>query len=71
MDLTAMAIQALAPYYNSEQTYTYERMGEKVTQTVRATVDEALECLSGRQQEDGGFVSMGSANSESCSQVIT
>ena len=71
VDLTAMAIQALAPYYNSEQTYTYERMGEKVTQTVRATVDEALECLSGRQQEDGGFVSMGSANSESCSQVIT
>lgn len=71
VDLTAMAIQALAPYYNSEQTYTYERMGRKVTQTVRQSVDEALKCLSDRQLDSGGFISMGFENSESCSQVIT
>lgn len=70
VDMTAMTIQALAPYYNSEQSYTYERMGVQVTQTVRQTVDEALECLSKRQESSGGYVSMGFENCESCCQVI-
>ena len=56
-DMTAMAIQALAPYY-------------KTNETVKAAVDKALDVLSGLQQGDGGFGSWGTINSESCAQVI-
>ena len=56
-DMTAMAIQALAPYY-------------KTNETVKAAVDKALEALSTLQRSDGGFGSWGTVNSESCAQVI-
>lgn len=56
-DMTAMAIQALAPYY-------------KTNETVKAAVDKALEALSALQHSDGGFDSWGTVNSESCAQVI-
>ena len=56
-DMTAMAIQALAPYY-------------KTNETVKAAVDKALEALSALQRNDGGFGSGGTVNSESCAQVI-
>ena len=56
-DMTAMAIQALAPYY-------------KTNETVKAAVDKALEALSALQCSDGGFDSWGTVNSESCAQVI-
>ena len=56
-DMTAMAIQALAPYY-------------KTNETVKAAVDKALEALSALQRPDGGFGSWGTVNSESCDQVI-
>ena len=56
-DMTAMAIQALAPYY-------------KTNETVKAAVDKALEALSALQHSDGGFGSWGTVNSESCAQVI-
>ncbi len=56
-DMTAMAIQALAPYY-------------KTNETVKAAVDKALEALSTLQRNDGGFGSWGTINSESCAQVI-
>ena len=56
-DMTAMAIQALAPYY-------------KTNETVKAAVDKALEALSALQRNDGGFGSWGTVNSESCDQVI-
>ena len=56
-DMTAMAIQSLAPYY-------------KTNETVKAAVDKALDVLSGLQQGDGGFGSWGTVNSESCAQVI-
>ena len=52
-----MAIQALAPYY-------------KTNETVKAAVDKALEALSTLQRNDGGFGSWGTINSESCAQVI-
>src|SRR5699024_12158529 len=57
VDMTAMAIQALAPYYNDEKSYTYEQIAaeKKVTKTVREVVDEALDCLSEAQLEDGDF----------------
>ena len=56
-DMTAMAIQALAPYY-------------KTNETVKAAVDKALEALSALQCTDGGFGSWDTVNSESCAQVI-
>ena len=56
-DMTAMAIQSLAPYY-------------KTNETVKAAVDKALEALSALQRNDGGFGSWGTVNSESCAQVI-
>lgn len=56
-DLSAMAIQALAPYYAQNA-------------DVRAAVDRALTILSKRQQADGGYVSWGSACSESPAQVL-
>ena len=56
-DMTAMAIQSLAPYY-------------KANETVKAAVDKALETLSALQRNDGGFDSWGTVNSESCAQVI-
>lgn len=56
-DMTAMAIQALAPYYKTDE-------------TVKAAVDKALEALSALQRTDGGFDSWGTVNSESCAQVI-
>ena len=56
-DMTAMAIQALALYY-------------KTNETVKAAVDKALEALSALQRNDGGFGSWGTINSESCAQVI-
>ena len=56
-DMTAMAIQALAPYYETNE-------------TVKAAVNKALDTLSGLQCADGGFGSWGTVNSESCAQVI-
>ena len=55
-DMTAVAIQALAPYYGSNE-------------SVKAAVDKALEVLSAMQTENGGFISSGSENSESSAQV--
>lgn len=57
-DMTGMAIQALAPYYNKNE-------------KVKAAVDKALDVLSDMQDENGGYASWGTVNSESCAQVIT
>ena len=56
-DMTAMAIQSLAPYY-------------KENEAVKAAVDKALDVLSELQLATGGFGSWGTENSESCAQVI-
>lgn len=56
-DITAMALQALAPYYDKDE-------------EVKAAADRALAALSGIQAADGGFGSWGSVNSESCAQVV-
>lgn len=55
-DMTAIALQALAPYYDSSD--------------VKTAVDEALDCLSVIQQPDGGYMSVGIANAESCAQLV-
>lgn len=56
-DMTAVAIQALAPYYGSNE-------------SVKSAVDKALEILSAMQTENGGFISSGSENSESSAQIV-
>lgn len=56
-DITAMAIQALAPYVKSNA-------------EVQAAVNKALLFLSKQQRANGGFVSNGKAAAESCAQVI-
>ena len=57
-DMTAMAIQALAPY------------NDEAHPEVIAAIDKALNLLSGMQNDDGGFSSMGYRNCESAAQVI-
>lgn len=56
-DMTAMALQALAPY----------RTGDAAVLTA---VDKAIQTLSDMQQVNGGYSSWGTLNSESCAQVL-
>lgn len=56
VDLTAMTLQALAKYRDQAD--------------VTAAVERGLAVLSSLQEPDGGYVSWGSSNSESVSQVI-
>ncbi|MBE5971892.1 MAG: hypothetical protein E7246_05115 [Lachnoclostridium sp.] len=55
-DVTGMALTALYPYRDQE--------------AVKTACDEAFECLSGMQHENGAFESGGSECSESCAWVI-
>ncbi|WP_313637038.1 S-layer homology domain-containing protein, partial [Paenibacillus sp.] len=57
VDMTAMAMQALAPYYATNT-------------SVKAAVDRAIKWLSSTQNDQGGYTSWGSTSSESISQVI-
>lgn len=71
-DITAMAIQSLAPYCNSEKEYTYQNSNlgtGTITKKVRVAVNEALAWLSSVQAADGGFTSWGMPNCESAVQV--
>lgn len=67
VDLTAMTLQALAPYQNSTVTYTGSS-GESVT--IREMVRRALAWLSDQQTAEGDFISWDAANLESTAQVI-
>ena len=55
-DMTGMALQALAPYKDSEK--------------VKPAIEKALTFLSESQKDNGGYVSYGAEDSESCSQVM-
>ena len=55
-DLTAMTLQALAKYHDQAD--------------VAAAVERGLAVLSSLQEQDGGYTSWGSSNSESVAQVI-
>ena len=57
-DVTAMAVQSLAPYYKNDS-------------SVKSSVDKALSLLSNRQLENGDYASYGVPNAESTAQVIT
>ncbi len=69
-DITAMAVQALAPYYNSETEYTYTRNGETATNSVADVIDAAISVLSAMQTDEGDYKSWGMENAESVSQVL-
>ena len=56
-DMTGMALQALAPYYNTNV-------------DVKTAVDKSLEYLSKTQSSSGGFGSIDGKCTESCAQVI-
>ena len=56
-DMTAMAIQALAPYYEKNS-------------GVETAVEKALQTLSTMQDENGGFASFGTENLESAAQTV-
>lgn len=56
--MTGMAMTALAPYNNDKYP------------DVKAAVERAVEWLSYSQKDDGGYASWGTANSESCDQVV-
>ncbi len=55
-DITGMALQALAKYQSQS--------------AVAKATNEALECMSKKQQADGGFSSMGASNCESIVQMM-
>ena len=56
-DVTAMTVQALAPYY-------------KTNSNVKTAIDKALTLLSNRQKTDGDYASYGIDNPESTAQVL-
>lgn len=56
-DITGMALQALAKYQDKDE--------------VKKATEEALTCMSQKQNKRGGFSSWGTENSESCVQMIT
>lgn len=57
IDVTAMTIQALAPYYDER--------GD-----VRDAIERGLDLLSRKQMDDGGYQSFGTPNPESSAQVL-
>lgn len=61
IDITAMAVQSLAPYYNNEKLYNGK--------SVRQVIDEALAFLAENQLDNGAFSTEGEENLESTAQV--
>ena len=57
IDVTAMTMTALSPYYNTDP-------------AVHDAVDRGVDFLSERQQDDGGYQSFGTPNPESAAQVL-
>lgn len=57
VDLTSMTLQALAPYYGTDE-------------AVQAAVDKALDYLANEQDESGEFVEFGASNSQSVAQTL-
>ena len=57
IDVTAMTVQALAPHTGRDD--------------VSGAVDRALDFLSAKQKDNGGYESFGTPNPESTSQVLT
>lgn len=62
-DITAIVLQALVPYYDSETVYSNGK-------TVKTIVDEAFALLSEIQLDNGGYGNGSVANAESTAQVL-
>lgn len=58
IDVTAMTVQALAPYYNNSS-------------EIKSAIDNAIILMSSRQLVDGDYPSYGVPNPESTAQVLT
>ncbi len=66
VDVTAMAIQAMAPFYKQSK----NASGRKTYKKIENSVDQALHWLSEVQLSDGGFESWDTENVESSCQVL-
>jgi LPXTG-motif cell wall-anchored protein len=66
-DLTAMVLEALAPYYSASVSGAEKASASEI----QAAVERGIQVLSDMQNKDGSYSSWGSANSNSIAQVIT
>lgn len=64
-DVTAMALQAFAPYYTGRIS-----IGTELSQQIKEAVERNLQVLSGMQKSSGAYSSYGSENVESTAQVL-
>lgn len=73
VDMTAMAIESLAPYYTKlpKDEILWNDISEQLQEDVVIAVNKGIELLSKKQLEDGNYESWKTVNSESASQVIT
>ncbi len=72
VDVTAMTLQALAPFYLAiqEDSALSNYLSDDLCEEIVETVDVALTLLSNKQLDNGGFSSYGTENPESASQVV-
>lgn len=70
VDLTAMALTAMAPYVCDDEKLCAEVSSDTLKE-VKAAAERAISCLAAKKLPNGGFESWGSENAESCAQVIT
>lgn len=66
VDMTAMAVQALAPYYKEEKC----KQEKLDAQKIKKSIDKAMEWIAGKETDDAEFLYDKTASSESISQVI-
>lgn len=72
VDMTAMALQALAPYYMGKKNDSglLNQVDKNTVKLIKKAVDKGVELLSQMRTDSGGYESMGVTNSESTVQVI-
>lgn len=72
VDLTSMTLTALAPYANSDKTYTVTNIvtEQETTLTVDQMAEKAFACLSDLQQKDGTMITYNERTSESTSWAM-
>lgn len=66
VDMTAMAVQALAPYYKEDRC----KQEKLDVQKMKKSIDKAVEWIAGKETDDAEFIYDKTASSESISQVI-
>ncbi len=69
IDVTAMTLQALAPYYLKDAAVVHE-VSEECLESVRVCVEKALAFLASCQQTDGNFLGVYGTSAESTAQTI-